>query len=181
MLDNAYCGPVIAAAQLTQKLEEFGYTNEARIIDLGCGTGLVGEQLHKLGYKNIDGVDLSPDLLQTAKEKGIYGSLQEGLMASPGCKDLGVAANQYDAAICVGVLTLNHVPSEGLNDLVHVVKPGGLVTFGIRGQALDAAKGRYQEKMDQLSKEGKWKFIAKKYEPVYLKDDNAWFFVYQIL
>ena len=181
MLDNAYSGPVVAAELLTQKLVEFGFTKEARIIDLGCGTGFVGEQLHKRGYKNIDGVDLSPDLLQMAKEKGIYGSLREGLMASPGCKDLGVAANQYDAAICVGVLTLNHVPNEGLDDLVHVVKRGGLVTFGVRGQAIDTFKGGYHEKMDQLSKEGKWKFIAKQYEPVYLKDDNAWFFVYQIL
>jgi predicted TPR repeat methyltransferase len=87
---------------LVQKLKEFGYTNDARILDLGCGTGLVGEELKKHGYKTIDGVDLTPELLESAKAKGIYGLLQQGSMGSPECKDLGIGANQYDATICVG-------------------------------------------------------------------------------
>ena len=36
-------------------------------LDLGCGTGLAGEQLHKLGYKNVDGLDLSQELLEVAQ------------------------------------------------------------------------------------------------------------------
>ena len=166
---------------MTQKLKEFGCTNEARILDLGCGTGLVGEQLHKCGFKNFDGVDLMPELLQVAKEKGIYGSLQEGVMGSPGCKELGIAANQYDAVICVGVLAHKHVPSKGLEDLVHVVKPGGLACFSIRVLVLDDSECGYREKMEQLSKEGKWKFIAKHFEQIYHEQDSAWFFIYQVL
>ncbi len=166
---------------MTQKLKEFGYTNDTRILDLGCGTGLVGQELHKRGYKNIDGVDLTPELLEFAKEKGVYGSLHQGAMGSPGCKDLGVGANQYDAAICVGVISLAHVTSEGLEDLVHVVKPGGVVCFGIRGFSWDAARCGFREKMDEMCKEGKWKFLAKLEEPHYLKDGGAWIFVYQIL
>ncbi|CAB3988748.1 Hypothetical predicted protein [Paramuricea clavata] len=124
--NQAYSGPALAVEQLTQKLKEFGYTNDARIdriLNLGCGTGLVGEELVKRGYKNIDGVDLTPELLEVAKAKGIYGLLQQGSMGSPECKDLGIGAKQYDAGK-VGVLTLTHVESEGFNDLVHVVKPG---------------------------------------------------------
>ncbi len=179
--DHSYSGPGIAAEQFSKKMKEFGYTNDARILDLGCGTGLVGEELQKHGYQNIDGVDLMPNLLEVAKAKNIYGSLKQGSMGSPGCKDLGVDANQYDAAICVGVFTLAHVKSEGFDDLVHVVKPGGLVTFGIRELALNAPHYGFREKMDQLCKEGKWKFVAKHHEAVYLNDDSAWFFVYQIL
>ena len=167
--------------QLTQKLKEFGYTDDARILDLGCGTGLVGEELVKCGYKNIDGVDLTPELLEHAKAKGIYGLLQQGSMGSPDCKDLGIGANQYDAGICVGVLTLKHVESEGFDDLVHVVKSGGLVCFSIRDLSLNAPQCAFREKMDQFCEVGKWKFVAKYYEADYMKDDGAWFFVYQIL
>ena len=162
-------------------MKELGYTEDARIVDLGCGTGLVGEELKKRGYKKIDGVDLMPEMLEQARAKGVYGSLKLGSMGSPGCKDLGVDANQYDAVICVGVLTLVHVKSEGMDDLVHVLKPGGLACFSIRDFALNATKFGYREKMDQLSQEGKWKFLAKHYESAYVDDGRAWFFVYQKL
>jgi predicted TPR repeat methyltransferase len=179
----SYSAPAVTAEQLTRQMKEFGYTDDARILDLGCGTGLVGDELVKRGYKNIDGVDLMSEMLEVAKAKGIYGLLQQGSMGSPECKDLGIGANQYDVAICVGVLTIAHVKSEGFDDLVHVVKPGGLVSFSIRELALNAPQYGFREKMDQLCKEGKWKCVAKHHEEVYITDDTAgaWFFVYQIL
>jgi predicted TPR repeat methyltransferase len=180
-INHSYSGPTVAAEQLAQKLKEFGYTEDARIMDLGCGTGLVGVELQKRGYKNIDGVDLMPEMLEEAKAKGVYGSLQQGSMGSPGCKDLGVDANQYDAVICVGVFTLAHVKSEGFDDLLHVVKPGGLVCFSIREMALNATKYGYREKMAQFGEEGKWKLLSKHHKSVYLNDDSAWCFVYQKL
>ncbi|XP_028409812.1 methyltransferase-like protein 27 isoform X2 [Dendronephthya gigantea] len=179
--DYGYQGPVVAVELLSQKLKEFGYSNDARIVDLGCGTGLVGEQLWKNGYKNIDGVDLTPELLELAKAKEIYGSLKQGKMGSPQCKELGLEENRYDAAICVGVFSVKHVPSKGFDDLLYVVKPGGLACCSMREQALNDPKSTYQEKMEQFCKDGKWKLIVKHHEPAYLKHDGAWFFVYQIL
>ena len=102
-------------------------------------------------------------------------------MGSPACKELGVAANQYDATICVGVLAHKHVPNQGLEDIAHVLKPGGLACFSIRDLSLNDSECGYREKMDQLSKEGKWKFIAKHFEQLYHDGDSAWFFIYQVL
>ena len=178
---QGYCGPATAVEQFIQRLKQFGYSNDVRILDLGCGTGLVGEELHKRGYKNIDGVDLTPEMLELAKAKGVYNSLHQGAMGSPGCKDLGVGANQYDAAISVGVFSVAHARSDGFDDLVHVVKPGGLITFSIREFSLNSPQSRYREKMDELLREGKWKFLAKLEEPRYLVDDGAWVFLYQKL
>ena len=180
-VNHSYSGPAVVAEHFSQKMKDLGYTEDARILDLGCGTGLVGEELQKRGYKKIDGVDLMPEMLEQARAKGVYGSLKQGFMGSPGCKDLGVDANQYDAVICVGVLTLAHVKSEGMDDLIHVVKPGGLVCFSIREQALNATKYGYREKMDRFTQEGKWKFLAKHHKSVYLNDDSAWIFLYQKL
>ena len=179
VVKQEYSGHVVAVENFTRKVSKYGYPNDVLILDIGCGTGLVGEELHKNGYKNIDGVDFSPDMLKLAKEKGIYSSLRQGAVGSPECKDLGIAANQYDVAISVGLFSLKHANSEGFNDLVHVVKPGGLVCFSMR--ELTFNDSTYQEKMDQLAQEGKWKLILKDYNPSYFSHDGAWCFVYQIL
>ena len=68
----SYIGPVVAADQLMKYLQDFGYNNDVRILDLGCGTGLVGEHLYKHGYKNIDGLDCCQELLNIAERKSVY-------------------------------------------------------------------------------------------------------------
>ena len=44
-------------------LSKYALNKNARILDAGCGSGLVGIELKKKGYKNIDGVDLSQNML----------------------------------------------------------------------------------------------------------------------
>ena len=181
VVEQNYTGHIVAVENFTKKLKQYGYANDVRILDVGCGTGLVGEELYKRGHKNIDGVDFAPEMLKHAEEKGLYGSLYQGAVGSPECKDLGIAANQYDAAISCGLFSLKHANSDGFNDLVHVVKPGGLVCFSIRELSFAAPESDYEERMDQLAQEGKWKLILKDYNPSYFSHDGGWCFVYQIL
>ena len=49
---------------LTQFFKKHSKNKDIKILDAGCGTGLVGIQLKKNGYLNIDGVDLSSKLLE---------------------------------------------------------------------------------------------------------------------
>ena len=178
---HLYTGPVVAVEHLTEKMKEFGFATDARILDLGCGTGMVAEHLQERGYNNIDGVDLAPDLLKIAKEKGVYRSLYEGFIGSAESKDLGVEANQYDAAICVGVFALLHATCEGFNDLVHAVKPGGLACFTIRKNMWDEPSYGYASKMDELCESKKWKLVEKKWIEKYSIHDGCWSICCQIL
>lgn len=102
-------------------------------------------------------------------------------MGSDQCKDLGILANQYDAVLCIGVFAAGHVKGKGFDDLVHVVKPGGLASFSINAHVADNPQYGFIEKMDQLCGNGKWKLISKQYEPRYCEDSPGWFYVYQIL
>ena len=98
----------------------------AKIIDVGCGTGLVGKNLKAQGFSYFDGIDISKDMLAIAKPRG-YRNLLLGSLN----KQLPVLDDAYDAAMCIGVFTHGHVSSEGFNELCRIVKPGGYVCFTI--------------------------------------------------
>ena len=107
---------------LTTRLKD----KNAEIIDVGCGTGLVGENLKAKVLIYFDGIDISEDMLEIAKSRG-YRNLLLGSLNNR----LPVLDNAYDTAMCVGVFTHGHVSSEGFNELCRIVKPGGYICFTI--------------------------------------------------
>ena len=72
-------------------------------VDLGCGTGRTGAWLRKRGVTVIDGVDLTPEMLAVAREKGVYRRLTEADVAST-----GLTGSAYDLA--VASLVDEHLP-----------------------------------------------------------------------
>ena len=143
---------------------------------------MVGEGLFKHGYKNVDGLDVSPEMLEVAREKAVYRNLFIGYMATEGCHKLGIEANSYDAAISIGVFTIGHVKGKGFDDLVHAVKPGGLVCFTIRDCIADDPLYGYDEKMEELTKAKKWKLVFKVHEIYHdVNKFRSWLYIYQIL
>jgi predicted TPR repeat methyltransferase len=67
------------------------------ILDLGCGTGLAGAVFKPLAAR-LDGVDLSPAMIQNARARGIYdilevGDLETALLAPGPRYDLILAAD----------------------------------------------------------------------------------------
>ena len=176
-----YGGPIATVDLLSKHLKNLGFNNDARILDLGCGSGIVAQELHKRGYTNIDGLDLCAEMMAKAKEKDVYCSLIEGEMASEECKKLNVAPNQYDAVTCVGVFTHGHVKGKGFNDILHVLIPGGLAFFTIRRLVFEDPTYDYATKLNELCETNKWKLLAKDYNENYAVDDGCWVFCCQKL
>ena len=106
---------------------------DARVLDAGAGTGLVGLELHRLGYRNLVAIDMSEGMLDQARAKGVYGELHKMVLGEP----LGFPANSFGATICVGVLTLGHAPASSLDELVRVTQPGGYIVFTLRPDIYD--------------------------------------------
>lgn len=78
---------------LLERLEvEWGAVG--RVADLGCGTGRTGAWLNARGVGEIDGVDLSPGMLDAADSRGVYASLREGDVG-----DTGLEAGAYDLIV----------------------------------------------------------------------------------
>ena len=101
----------------------------SRVLDLGCGTGLVGDELSNRGYSNIDGLDIAPNMLAEARSKKVYRELLTGDMT--GVLDLG--GRIYDAAIGVGCFGNGHVGPQHLAELIRTVTPGGALVFYLNG------------------------------------------------
>ena len=172
---------MITAEFLVKHLEQLGFSQDVRILDLGCGTGMVGEELNRRGYKNIDGVDICGALVDKAKEKGLYTKLTVGEMASEDSKKLNVAADQYGAAVCAGVFTIGHVKGKGFDDFLHILKSGGIACFTVRKTAWDDKVYGFVEKMEKLCEMKKWKIVEKKFVDNYTAEDGCWLFCCQKL
>lgn len=72
----------------------------SKCIDLGCGTGLAGSKFSDL-CKNLAGIDLSEGMIEKAKQKDIYDSLQVAEITT----FLKSKRNEYDLVVAADVLT----------------------------------------------------------------------------
>ena len=146
--DFGYVMPRMAA----EIFERF-VAKDARVLDAGAGTGLVGVELNRLGYSNLEAMDISRGMLDVAGAKNVYGALHQKVMGEP----LGFETDGYDATIGVGVLTLGHAPASSLDELVRVTKPGGVIAFTLRPDVY--RQNGFREKQDELAAEGKWELV----------------------
>jgi len=171
MVEWDYTGP----KETVDTFKKYANNKEIKIYDAGCGTGLVGIELKKYGYTNIDGVDLSQKLLDLVPN-GLYKNLSKADLNKP----LNIRDNEYDAVLCVGTFTFGHVKPPALDEFVRITKNKGLLCFTIN-------EGIYEEygfdkKINELTKNNLWKnkeFFKSNY--ISSKDVNAWLGLYEVI
>lgn len=121
------------------------------VLDVGCGTGLVGRTLRAGGFTGrLHGLDISDASLEIARGSGLYDVLQHADLQ----QRLPVEEASVDAVVCVGVMT--YLPDvEGVwRELARVTAPGGLVVVTQR-EDLWHTRG-CQSVVDRLQAEGAW-------------------------
>ena len=170
MLEWNYTGPI----ETVNTFKKYSFNKESIIFDAGCGTGLVGLELKKFGYKNFHGADLSQKLLDT-----IPTNLYQKLIKVDLNKPIEVEDNFYDAVMCVGTFTFGHVKPQALDEFVRITKKGGLICFTINeGIYIDYA---FDKKINMLKKENKWKELEFfKSDYIASKEVNAWLGLYKV-
>ena len=144
--DFGYISPQIAAQTLAERSRQ----RDVDIVDYGCGTGLVGEELVKQGFATIDGVDISAGMLGQAREKGDYRNLVCSDLTAPIALDDAV----YDVAICVGSMGAGHVGAQHVPELLRPLKSGGL--FIITINSMHFASEGFEQAFSQLEDTGLW-------------------------
>ena len=148
------------------------------ILDAGCGTGLVGEALNILGYSDITGIDISPEMLAVAEGRGVYSKIAVQDLGEP----LPNPNGSFAAFLCFASFGPGHAPVDCLDELVRVVRTGGHAIFNLREDTY--VEQGFEAKMTELTVKNVWREVdrSSSFRPYLLAEPDLYarFFVYQI-
>jgi predicted TPR repeat methyltransferase len=94
------------------------------ILDLGCGTGLSGVAFHALASR-LDGIDLSPAMIEKARARGIYADLRVADIEAP------IAGHPYDLGLAADTLVYLGDLSRVFESVHGALRSGGHFLFTI--------------------------------------------------
>ena len=123
----AYRGPQI----LMRALDEAGLRNVARALDLGCGTGLMGEVV-RLRCGVLEGVDLSAGMLEIARCRQLYDHLFKADICA-----LPLDESGYDLIVAADVFAYVGALEGVIAWCAGSLTPGGRLAFTV--EAADGA------------------------------------------
>ena len=146
-----YVGHIVTTEALIRYLKN----KEAKILDAGCGTGLVGDILYNKDYKNIVGVDFSKEMLNRALKKNVY----ESLSLCDLTQKIEFEDNSFDAIVCAGTFTCGHVGPEALNEMIRITKNDGYISFTVRKQEWEASP--YEKIIKELERSKLWQQVER--------------------
>jgi len=124
---------------------------------LACGTGLVGKYLSESGFKNIYGLDISPNMLEEASCKGVYKELDEHTLGDPESFPEKFK-NQFDFVTCAGLINNNHMDYLLFEEMLLSCKQGGYIVFAARFSYM--GKYWYDDVIQELHNSLRWKLIG---------------------
>lgn len=121
-----YRVPEMLDALVSEEMARLGVEGFARALDLGCGTGLMGQHLRgKTAY--LEGIDVSAAMIAETARKGIYDSLQKAELVAA----LNTRRADADLVTAADVFIYCGALPPVLAALVPALKPGGLVAFSL--------------------------------------------------
>ena len=145
------------------------------ILDLGCGTGLVGVELREISRRLV-GIDLSPKMIAKARERGVYDQLVVGDVLDHMTKleqDTFDLVTSADVFVYIGNL---HPVFEHCR---RILCPGGLFAFSLEALPDEnrdfvlAATGRYQQSRAYIGKLSQhFGFIEVHFTPIHVRKEQ---------
>ncbi|CAI6099882.1 unnamed protein product [Clonostachys chloroleuca] len=146
-----YASPRRTVEVILKNVTGDAHDAKLKVLDAGCGTGLVGACLAQsalAGQFVLDGLDLSPGMLAAARQKGVYRELEEANLNERIKKPDG----SYDLVVCVGTLTVGHVGPGVLREFARVAAPLGLIVATVHSSIWES-KG-YKAEIETLRDTG---------------------------
>ncbi|XP_005092047.1 methyltransferase-like protein 27 [Aplysia californica] len=176
---NLYRGPEIAA-QAVADFFPSSKRGDAHILDVAAGTGFVAENLKKHGFMRFDALDASEGMLQKARQKGLYDNY---ICCYLDTNKLPILEDTYDCAVTSGGMGEGHIPYNSLDQLVRVVKPGGLVCIVMREEFVNHSqyKDLLEPYMTRLEKEGHWQKVSRTVVEKYVLEHNGVVYKFKVL
>jgi predicted TPR repeat methyltransferase len=144
----AYRGPQLAAGFFARYVPL-----DARVLDAGAGTGLMGKELSELGYRDLVAMDMSRGMLAEAHQKNVYRELHQMILG----ETLNFADNCFDAVVATGVFAAGHAHPTAFDELIRITRPGGHIIFTLRPDVCQSYG--FKEKQEALEAADKWQLL----------------------
>lgn len=94
---------------------------DAKIIDVGCGTGITSDYLQKRGFKNVCGIDNSVNFIEYNKEGFILGDVLK----------LPLKSNFFDVVLCLDVIEHLENDKAVANELYRILSKDGCLVVTV--------------------------------------------------
>ncbi len=149
ILGNGYSTPAVA----TWFFGRYVKPEDGAVLDAGAGTGITGAILAPLGYRDLVGIDVSPRMLELARNKDVYKDLREMELGGR----LDFPDDAFGAVVSTGVFAAGHAPPESFDDLIRVTKSGGHIIFSVRTDVYEDSG--FKDKQEAIEREGGWQLL----------------------
>ena len=100
------------------------------ILDLACGTGLLGIEVGSHGYDNVDGLDASLGMLGQARKAGVYRDYIVALVNELG--SIPINDETYDVVMCSNGFAPGQIYPSAIPEILRVMRPGGYLMWTMR-------------------------------------------------
>ena len=144
------------AESLTKTELNKNYFKHPEILIAGSGTGRQIVELSAFRNSQICAVDISKDSLVYSIRKTKELKISNIKHYHIDILDLELLKKKFDLIVCTGCLHHMENPEEGLDSLVRVLKPGGIITVKMQDQKLNG--------QENILKETNLAYLLKKYE-----------------
>ncbi|MEM7321812.1 MAG: methyltransferase domain-containing protein [Actinomycetota bacterium] len=126
----------------------------ALVLDVGCGTGVVGEALRARGVELVDGIDLSPEMLAKAGEKSDdRGRTYRQLVEADLTTSISLADEVYGGVVSAGAFTHGHLGPDSLDELLRTAAPGARFALGINANHF--VQHGFADRFNELAEAGR--------------------------
>ncbi|AXI40730.1 class I SAM-dependent methyltransferase [Sulfitobacter sp. SK011] len=100
------------------------------VLDVGAGTGLLAQSIPIRAMLEMDALDMSPEMLGIARQKGLYRKTIEADLTQP----LDIADNVYGAIVSSGTFTHGHVGPDSLDELLRIARRGAIFVLAVNAE-----------------------------------------------
>lgn len=118
-----------------QVAEDGRQPEDLRVLDVGAGNGMVGEQLQMLGVEQIVAVDIIEEAAEAAERDrpGVYDDYHVvDLTAMPEATQEDIVARELNCMVSVAALGFDDIPPDAFAEAYNMIEPGGLVGISIK-------------------------------------------------